>query len=56
MHQTPIPLWDLADMDKYAYMIVQYSRGCPYMCDFCDVTALQWPHVDYYRPYLSAIC
>ena len=40
VHETPIPLWELADMDKYAYMIVQYSRGCPYMCDFCDVTAL----------------
>jgi radical SAM superfamily enzyme YgiQ (UPF0313 family) len=40
MHEAPIPMWELADMDKYAYMIVQYSRGCPYMCDFCDVTAL----------------
>jgi len=38
--ETPIPLWELCDMDQYAYMIVQYSRGCPYMCDFCDVTAL----------------
>jgi radical SAM superfamily enzyme YgiQ (UPF0313 family) len=40
VHETPIPLWELADLDKYAYTIVQYSRGCPYMCDFCDVTAL----------------
>jgi radical SAM superfamily enzyme YgiQ (UPF0313 family) len=40
MHEAPVPMWELADMDKYAYMIVQYSRGCPYMCDFCDVTAL----------------
>lgn len=40
VHQTPIPLWELADMKQYGFAIVQYSRGCPYMCDFCDVTAL----------------
>jgi radical SAM superfamily enzyme YgiQ (UPF0313 family) len=40
VHETPIPLWELADLDKYVFAIVQYSRGCPYMCDFCDVTAL----------------
>ncbi len=38
--QSPLPDWDLIDMNKYAYAIVQYSRGCPYHCDFCDVTAL----------------
>lgn len=38
--ETPIPLWELADLDRYAYGLIQYSRGCPYMCDFCDVTAL----------------
>lgn len=40
VHETPIPRWELANLDQYAYAIVQYSRGCPYMCDFCDVTAL----------------
>lgn len=38
--KSPLPDWDLIDLNKYAYSIVQYSRGCPYMCDFCDVTAL----------------
>lgn len=38
--QTPIPMFELIDMSKYLYSIVQYSRGCPYLCDFCDVTAL----------------
>jgi radical SAM superfamily enzyme YgiQ (UPF0313 family) len=38
--QTPIPQFELIDINKYVYSIVQYSRGCPYLCDFCDVTAL----------------
>ena len=37
---TPLPDWGLIDLDQYAYAIVQYSRGCPYLCDFCDVTSL----------------
>jgi len=37
---TPLPLWELAKLEAYEYAVVQYSRGCPYMCDFCDVTAL----------------
>ena len=40
IQQTPIPLWELADMRRYASMGVQFSRGCPYNCDFCNVTAL----------------
>lgn len=37
---SPVPLWELADLRKYATMAVQYCRGCPYDCDFCNVTAL----------------
>jgi radical SAM superfamily enzyme YgiQ (UPF0313 family) len=37
---SPLPRYDLVDMRNYLYAIVQYSRGCPYLCDFCDVTAL----------------
>lgn len=37
---SPLPSLELIDRSQYLYDIVQYSRGCPYMCDFCDVTAL----------------
>jgi radical SAM superfamily enzyme YgiQ (UPF0313 family) len=40
MAQSPIPALDLVNMDNYLYSIIQYSRGCPHMCDFCDVTTL----------------
>ncbi|MFP4527480.1 MAG: B12-binding domain-containing radical SAM protein [Candidatus Kapaibacterium sp.] len=38
--ESPRPLWDLADFDNYATMNIQYSRGCPYNCDFCNITTL----------------
>jgi radical SAM superfamily enzyme YgiQ (UPF0313 family) len=38
--KSPLPRYDLINLDDYLYAIVQYSRGCPYLCDFCDVTAL----------------
>ena len=37
---TPAPLWELINMKKYATMNVQYSRGCPFNCEFCDITLL----------------
>lgn len=40
VQETPVPKWELVNTNDYAYSIVQYSRGCPYLCDFCDVTAL----------------
>lgn len=40
LHKTPTPLWKLADLRKYETISVQFSRGCPFNCDFCNVTAL----------------
>ena len=37
---TPVPQWELIDLKKYASMSIQFSRGCPFNCDFCNVTAL----------------
>ncbi len=37
---TPQPQWQLLDMSKYASMNIQYSRGCPFNCEFCSITAL----------------
>jgi radical SAM superfamily enzyme YgiQ (UPF0313 family) len=38
--QTPRPLWELLDLRRYASMSIQFSRGCPFNCDFCNVTVL----------------
>jgi radical SAM superfamily enzyme YgiQ (UPF0313 family) len=37
---TPVPRFDLLNMKKYASMNIQYSRGCPFDCDFCNITVL----------------
>ena len=40
IRQTPVPLWELADLKQYATMSIQFSRGCPFDCGFCNITAL----------------
>ena len=38
--RTPIPLWSLINLKNYATMAVQYSRGCPFDCEFCNIVVL----------------
>ncbi|MBI4684887.1 MAG: B12-binding domain-containing radical SAM protein [Nitrospirae bacterium] len=40
IRKTPIPLWGLINLKHYASINIQYSRGCPYNCEFCDITLL----------------
>lgn len=40
IHQTPVPLWHLVDLKHYDTIGIQFSRGCPFNCDFCNVTTL----------------
>ncbi len=35
--KTPLPRFDLIDVDVYISMPLQYSRGCPFNCEFCDI-------------------
>jgi radical SAM superfamily enzyme YgiQ (UPF0313 family) len=38
--ETPVPRFDLLDLDAYDSMSIQFSRGCPFQCEFCDIIVL----------------
>ena len=43
--KSPLPDYSLLKTGKYATTAIQYSRGCPFDCEFCDITALFGRHV-----------
>ncbi|MFC1756543.1 B12-binding domain-containing radical SAM protein [Patescibacteria group bacterium] len=40
MKTTPIPKWSLVNFSDYASVAIQFSRGCPFNCNFCDITKM----------------
>ncbi len=40
LDKTPVPRWDLIDPRDYVSMPVQFSRGCPFDCEFCDIVVM----------------
>jgi radical SAM superfamily enzyme YgiQ (UPF0313 family) len=40
VRMTPVPRWDLIDVSDYVTMPVQFSRGCPFDCEFCDIVVM----------------
>lgn len=40
LSDTPVPLWELIKTKRYASLNIQFSRGCPFNCEFCNVTVL----------------
>jgi len=40
MEKSPVPRFDLLKLDSYSTMPVQFSRGCPFECEFCDIITI----------------
>jgi radical SAM superfamily enzyme YgiQ (UPF0313 family) len=40
MSQVPAPRLDLLKMNRYAFASVQFTRGCPFLCEFCDIIVI----------------
>ena len=38
--KSPVPRFDLLNFDYYLHIGVQFSRGCPFTCEFCDIIEL----------------
>jgi len=37
LREVPVPRYDMLELKQYTSMAIQYSRGCPFHCEFCDI-------------------
>lgn len=47
---SPLPRFDLLRTDRYHAMTIQFARGCPFRCEFCDIIVIYGR-----RPRLKAV-
>jgi radical SAM superfamily enzyme YgiQ (UPF0313 family) len=40
MLDSPVPRFDLLKVDRYRSMAIQFARGCPFNCEFCDIIVM----------------
>ena len=40
LSDSPVPRFDLLDLDRYTTATLQFSRGCPFLCEFCDIIVM----------------
>ena len=40
LSSSPVPRYDLLNIDNYVYLTIQISRGCPFLCEFCDIIVM----------------
>jgi len=40
LHDSPAPRFDLLKLDRYSMVSLQFSRGCPFRCEFCDIIVM----------------
>jgi radical SAM superfamily enzyme YgiQ (UPF0313 family) len=40
LEDSPVPRFDLLELNRYSNVTLQYSRGCPFRCEFCDIIVM----------------
>ncbi len=50
LEDSPVPRFDLLKLDRYTTATLQFSRGCPYLCEFCDIIVMFGRRPRFKRP------